>query len=123
MTIRSVTSEQNSAYGSADPISALRGGWCILIDDGQSSANDGGRASPRSFMASEIQKPNSRIYPPSWEEVAELRVFKTTPDEWTRLIAWRADMRRKGWKLLRVNTEEHEMVAVFGKTRPELTGA
>jgi len=72
-------------------------------------------------MATEYQKPNSKLYPPSWERVAELRVFKTSPDEWTRLIAWRADMRRRGWKLLRVNTEENEMVAVFGKTRPELT--
>jgi len=35
------------------------------------------------------------------------------------LIAWRADMRKRGWKLLRVSSEGPEMVAVFGRTKAE----
>jgi len=60
-------------------------------------------------------------YPVGWEEVAELRVFRTTAPKWASLIAWRAEMRRKGWKLLKVATESGEIVAVFGRTRSELT--
>jgi hypothetical protein len=59
-------------------------------------------------------------YPPSWEDVAELRVFRTTAERWQRLIGWRGDMQRKGWKLLQVSSEGGEMVAVFGRTRAEL---
>ncbi len=44
-----------------------------------------------------------RPYPADWEEVAELRVFRTTEERWQRLINWRSDMRRKGWRLLRVS--------------------
>ena len=61
-----------------------------------------------------------RPYPDYWERVAELRVFRTTAERWERLIRWRAEMRRKGWKLLRVSSEEGEMVAVFGRTKDEL---
>lgn len=61
-------------------------------------------------------------YPPQWESVADLRVFRTTSEEWPKLIAWRADMRRRGWSLLRVSSEGAEMVAVFGRTK-ERTGA
>lgn len=59
-------------------------------------------------------------YPPNWEDVAELRVFRTTAERWQRLIAWRAEMRRKGWKLLQVNAYGGEMVAVFGRTKDKL---
>jgi hypothetical protein len=59
-------------------------------------------------------------YPPDWEEVAELRVFRTTSERWQRLIGWRAEMRRKGWKLLQVTADGHEMVAVFGRTKERL---
>lgn len=59
-------------------------------------------------------------YPPDWEEVAELRVFRTTSARWQRLIGWRAEMRRKGWKLLQVNADGDEMVAVFGRTKEQL---
>ena len=31
-----------------------------------------------------------------------------------------ADMRRKGWKLLQVSANKSEMLAVFGRTKPEL---
>lgn len=61
-------------------------------------------------------------YPLTWEQVAELRVFRTPHAAWERLIAWRADMRRHGWRLLRVTSDADELVAVFGKTKPELTG-
>ncbi|NIN10443.1 MAG: hypothetical protein GTN62_03860 [Gemmatimonadales bacterium] len=61
-----------------------------------------------------------RPYPLDWEEVAELRVFRTTAERWQRLIGWRADMRRKGWKLLQVAAHAGEMVAVFGRTKEEL---
>ena len=59
-------------------------------------------------------------YPPDWEQVAELRVFKTTHKEWGRLITWRGDMKKKGWKLLRVTTSTGQLIAVFGRTRQEL---
>jgi len=31
-----------------------------------------------------------------------LRIFRTTAEQWEKLIAWRADMNQRGWKLLRV---------------------
>ena len=61
-----------------------------------------------------------RPYPVDWEEVAELRVFRTTDERWQRLIGWRSDMRRKGWRLLQVSAVAGEMVAVFGRTKDEL---
>jgi len=61
-------------------------------------------------------------YPPQWESVADLRVFRTTNEEWQKLIAWRADMRRRGWKLLRVSSDGPEMVAVFGRTKTDRAG-
>ncbi len=61
-----------------------------------------------------------RPYPDEWEDVAELRVFRTTPQRWQQLISWRSDMRRKGWKLLRVSSQGDDMVAIFGRTRTEL---
>jgi hypothetical protein len=64
--------------------------------------------------------PDSRLYPETWDAVAELRVFRTTTPKWASLIGWRGEMRRKGWKLLRVVTESGELVAVFGRTRTEL---
>lgn len=64
--------------------------------------------------------PSERPYPESWEKVAELRVFRTTNERWQRLIGWRREMRRKGWKLLHVSSNRGEMFAVFGRTRPEL---
>jgi hypothetical protein len=62
----------------------------------------------------------NRPYPEDWENVAELRVFRTTEERWQRLIAWRAEMQRKGWKLLQVTASMGEMVAVFGRTRADL---
>ncbi len=59
-------------------------------------------------------------YPPDWERVAELRVFHTTPGGWAKLINWRAEMQRKGWRLLQVSSTANEMVAVFGRTKTEL---
>ena len=56
-------------------------------------------------------------YPPHWENVADLRVFRTTPTEWEKLIGWRTDMRKRGWKLLKVQTEDTEVVAIFGRTK------
>ncbi|HXE58393.1 MAG TPA: hypothetical protein VNK43_10365 [Gemmatimonadales bacterium] len=62
---------------------------------------------------------DEKPYPESWEQVADLRVFRAGPDEWDKLVAWRADMTRLGWKLLRV-TSDDELIAVFGKTKPDL---
>ncbi len=59
-------------------------------------------------------------YPAYWEQVADLRVFHTTLPEWEKLIGWRADMRRKGWRLLRVTSSSSEIVAIFGRTKAEL---
>jgi hypothetical protein len=63
---------------------------------------------------------SSRPYPEDWEAVAELRVFRTTEERWQRLIGWRAEMGRKGWKLLQVSADRGEMVAVFGRTKDQL---
>jgi hypothetical protein len=65
----------------------------------------------------------SKPYPAHWEQVADLRVFRTTSHEWEKLIGWRADMRKRGWKLLRVASEGTEMVAVFGRTKSERAGS
>ncbi|MGH7531451.1 MAG: hypothetical protein ACREMN_13800 [Gemmatimonadales bacterium] len=59
----------------------------------------------------------ARPYPAHWENVADLRVFRATAEEWDKLIAWRTDMRKRGWKLLKVTSEETEIVAIFGRTR------
>lgn len=59
----------------------------------------------------------AKPYPPQWESVADLRVFRTTSEEWEKLIGWRADMRKRGWKLLRVSSDGPEMVAIFGRTK------
>jgi hypothetical protein len=56
-------------------------------------------------------------YPPSWENVAHLRVFRTSTGDWDKVVSWRADMVKRGWKLLRVSSDAEEIVAVFGKTR------
>ncbi|UCF40091.1 MAG: hypothetical protein JSW43_10150 [Gemmatimonadota bacterium] len=68
----------------------------------------------------DVPEPDARPYPVDWEQVAELRVFRTTEERWQRLIGWRTDMRRKGWKLLQVSARAGEMVAVFGRTKDEL---
>jgi len=51
--------------------------------------------------------------------VADLRVFRTTAAEWQKLIGWRADMLRRGWKLLRVSSDGPDMVAIFGRTKAD----
>lgn len=61
-----------------------------------------------------------RPYPASWDDVADIRVFRAEVAEWERLITWRGDMKRKGWKLLRVNTKDTEITAVFGRTRTDM---
>jgi len=61
--------------------------------------------------------PHANPYPPHWENVADLRVFRTTPQDWEKLIGWRTDMRKRGWKLLKVASEETEVVAIFGRTK------
>ena len=67
-----------------------------------------------------VSRPLWHIAPEPWEQGAELRVFRTTAKRGQRLIRWRADMRRKGWKLLQVSANKDEMLAVFGRTKPEL---
>lgn len=62
----------------------------------------------------------NKPYPEAWEQVAELRVFRTSARDWERLITWRQDMRKRGWKLLKVSSDEVELVAVFGKTKSDL---
>jgi hypothetical protein len=62
----------------------------------------------------------NKPYPETWEQVADLRVFRTSAQDWDRLISWRQDMRKRGWKLLRVTSDEVELVAVFGRTKTDL---
>ena len=70
-----------------------------------------------------MSQDRSKPYPEAWENVAELRVFRTGVSEWEKLIAWRADMRKRGWKLLRVSHDDTELVAVFGRTKTHLNPA
>ena len=51
---------------------------------------------------------------------AKLRVFRTTEERWQRLMGRRSELRRKGWRPLRVSAVAGEMVAVFGRTEDEL---
>jgi len=67
------------------------------------------------LLLPEMTKP----YPQQWETVADLRVFRTTSEEWEKLLAWRADMRKRGWKLLRVSSDGPELVAIFGRTKAD----
>jgi hypothetical protein len=62
----------------------------------------------------------SKPYPPDWARVADLRVFRASYEEWQKLIGWRSDMKSKGWRLLQVTSSQGNMVAVFGRTKPEL---
>lgn len=59
----------------------------------------------------------NKPYPESWEQVAELRVFRAPATDWDRLATWRADMWKRGWRLLKVTSDDQELVAVFGKTK------
>ena len=60
---------------------------------------------------------SERLYPRSWEDVAHLRVFRTSTGDWDKVVGWRTEMIKKGWRLLRVSGDAEEIVAVFGKTR------
>ncbi|HEX9394216.1 MAG TPA: hypothetical protein VF923_06170 [Gemmatimonadales bacterium] len=50
-------------------------------------------------------------------------MFRTTAVEWERLIVWRNDMLKRGWKLLRVTSEGPELVAIFGRTKADRPAA
>jgi hypothetical protein len=54
--------------------------------------------------------------------MADLRVFRTTSEEWAKLIEWRAEMGKRGWRLLRVSSDGPELVAVFGRTKADRAG-
>jgi hypothetical protein len=47
-------------------------------------------------------------------------VFRTTAEQWTKLMGWRSDMQRKGWRLLLVTSDSEGLMAVFGRTKEEL---
>lgn len=66
---------------------------------------------------------SSKPYPTEWESVADLRVFRTPVAEWEKLVGWRQDMLRRGWRLLRVTHDGPELVAVFGRTKTERLAA
>ena len=56
-------------------------------------------------------------YPAHRERMAHLRVFRTSFGQWDKVVGWRADMVKRGWRLLRVSSDTEEIVAVFGKTK------
>ena len=56
-------------------------------------------------------------YPPAWESAAEIRVFKASAGEWSKVALWRNDLGRHGWKLLQLTSDDREITAVFGKSR------
>ncbi len=111
MTARRASAEQNSAYGSTTPTHPPR------RDPAPAAAAYGCPEMPE-----EPAESRERPYPETWERVAELRVFRTTVERWQRLISWRADMQRRGWRLLRVDSKDNELHAVFGRTREALLG-
>ena len=74
-------------------------------------------------MALPSSPSSGKPYPAQWESVADLRVFRTTAVEWERLIVWRTDMLKRGWKLLRVTSEGSELVAIFGRTKADRPAA
>ena len=59
------------------------------------------------------QKP----YPAAWERATEIRVLRAPAGEWTKVVAWRTDLGRHGWKLLQLSSDDVEITAVFGKIR------
>jgi len=71
-------------------------------------------------MPAQPPRSKDQPYPPAWEDVAELRVLRTGERDWERLIGWRAELGRKGWRLLQVTADSGEIVAVFGRTKPAL---
>jgi hypothetical protein len=56
-------------------------------------------------------------YPAHWDDVADIKVFRATHAEWEKLPAWSAEMKKRGWRLLRVTSEGSQIVAVYGKSR------
>ena len=69
-------------------------------------------------MASTHRSPaGDKPYPPHWEQVAQIRVLRAPLTEWDKLSGWGADMRKRGWRLLQVNSDSSQIVAVFGKSR------
>lgn len=60
---------------------------------------------------------SSKPYPDHWDRVAEIRVLRTATSDWQKLISWRADLGKRGFRLLRVISERDEMVAIFGRSR------
>jgi hypothetical protein len=53
-------------------------------------------------------------------------VLRAPVNDWQKLITWRSDLGKRGFRLLRVVSEGGEMVAIFGRSRDrarELTDA
>lgn len=71
-----------------------------------------------SYRSSGGDKP----YPPQWDQVAEIRVLRAPDNDWDKLSAWGADMKKKGWRLLQVSSDGGQIVAVFGKSRSGQAG-
>jgi hypothetical protein len=46
--------------------------------------------------------------------------LRTVAGDWDKLIGWRNDMTKRGWRLLKVTSDDKEIVAVFGKTKTTL---
>ena len=72
---------------------------------------------PASPGAARISPVTAKPYPPHWEQVAEIRVLRAPVSDWDKLSVWGVDMRKRGWRLLQVNTDSGQIVAVFGKAR------
>jgi hypothetical protein len=56
-------------------------------------------------------------YPAAWDRASEIRVLRAPAGEWTKVVAWRTDLARHGWKLVQLSSDDREITAVFGKTR------
>ena len=56
-------------------------------------------------------------YPAAWERATEIRVFRAPAGQWAKVLDWRTDLGRHGWKLLQLSSDDREITAIFGKTR------
>jgi hypothetical protein len=63
------------------------------------------------------------LYPTAWDRTTDIRIFRAPEHDWEKLSVWSADMKRRGWRLLRVVTERQQLVAIFGRARDKASSA
>jgi hypothetical protein len=72
---------------------------------------------PESSVTCEVRERSDKPYPLEWERSAEIRVLRARVNDWQKLLSWRADMGKRGWRLLDVHSEGDQLTAIFGRPR------